>query len=180
LFHDYDRAWRICADLTYSSTGSHDQGGGIGGIAGGVPCHRHHGKIGQVADRSIEDAADFCPGAPAAHCDASRRGQEAMARAPAGAGLAIAGDYHCDPLVVARVDRDAGDVALDLDPTGFGFRLNYALALCRLNRWQDGVVELREVFATRPLDPDNGDAAKALYIAREQAKTRPGDVRKHP
>jgi len=70
--------------------------------------------------------------------------------------------------------------ALDLAPTGFGFRLNYALALCRLNRWQDGVVELREVFATRPLDPDNGDAAKALYIAREQAKTRPGDVRKHP
>ena len=28
--------------------------------------------------------------------------------------------------------------ALDLDPTGFGFRLNYALALCRLGRWQDG------------------------------------------
>jgi tetratricopeptide (TPR) repeat protein len=67
--------------------------------------------------------------------------------------------------------------ALDLDPTGFGFRLNYALALCRLNRWQDGVVELREVLR---LDPDNGDAAKALYIAREQAKTQRGDVRKHP
>lgn len=67
--------------------------------------------------------------------------------------------------------------ALDLDPTGFGFRLNYALALCRLNRWQDGVVELREVLR---LDPDNGDAAKALYIASEQAKTRREDVRKHP
>ena len=36
--------------------------------------------------------------------------------------------------------------ALDLDPTGSGFRLNYALALCRLARWQDGVVELREVL----------------------------------
>jgi len=36
--------------------------------------------------------------------------------------------------------------ALDLDPTGFGFRLNYALALCRLGRWQDGIVELREVL----------------------------------
>ena len=67
--------------------------------------------------------------------------------------------------------------ALDLDPTGFGFRLNYALALCRLGRWQDGVVELREVLR---LDPDNADAAKALYIAREQAKAQPVDVRKRP
>jgi tetratricopeptide (TPR) repeat protein len=67
--------------------------------------------------------------------------------------------------------------ALDLDPTGFGFRLNYALALCRLGRWQDGVVELREVLR---LDPDNADAAKALYIATEQVKAQPGDVRKRP
>jgi tetratricopeptide (TPR) repeat protein len=67
--------------------------------------------------------------------------------------------------------------ALDLDPTGFGFRLNYALALCRLGRWQDGVVELREVLR---LDPDNADAAKALYIAREQAKAQLADIRKRP
>jgi tetratricopeptide (TPR) repeat protein len=67
--------------------------------------------------------------------------------------------------------------ALDLDPTGFGFRLNYALALCRLGRWQDGVVELREVLR---LDPDNADAAKALYIAREQAKAHVADVSKRP
>jgi tetratricopeptide (TPR) repeat protein len=67
--------------------------------------------------------------------------------------------------------------ALDLDPTGFGFRLNYALALCRLGRWQDGVVELREVLR---VDPDNADAAKALYIAIEQAKALPEDVPKSP
>ena len=67
--------------------------------------------------------------------------------------------------------------ALDLDPTGFGFRLNYALALCRLGRWQDGEVELREVLR---LDPDNADAAKALYIAREQAKAERADVPKRP
>jgi tetratricopeptide (TPR) repeat protein len=67
--------------------------------------------------------------------------------------------------------------ALDLDPTGFGFRLNYALALCRLGRWQDGIVELREVLR---LDPDNADAAKALYIAVDKAKAQPGDVRKRP
>ncbi len=67
--------------------------------------------------------------------------------------------------------------ALDLDPTGSGFRLNYALALCRLARWQDGVVELREVLR---VDPDNADAARALYIAIEQTKARPEDVRKSP
>ena len=67
--------------------------------------------------------------------------------------------------------------ALDLDPTGFGFRLNYALALCRLGRWQDGVDELREVLR---VDPDNADAAKALYIAREQAQGQPAEVGKRP
>jgi len=67
--------------------------------------------------------------------------------------------------------------ALDLDPTGFGFRLNYALALCRLGRWQDGIVELREVLR---LDPDNADAAKALYIAVDKAKPQPADGRKRP
>jgi protein O-GlcNAc transferase len=67
--------------------------------------------------------------------------------------------------------------ALDLDPTGFGFRLNYALALCRLGRWQDGIVELREVLR---LDPDNADAAKALYIAVDKAKAQSGDARKRP
>ncbi len=67
--------------------------------------------------------------------------------------------------------------ALDLDPTGFGFRLNYALALCRLGRWHDGIVELREVLR---LDPDNADAAKALYIAVDKAKPQSGDVRKRP
>lgn len=67
--------------------------------------------------------------------------------------------------------------ALDLDPTGFGFRLNYALALCRLGRWQDGIVELREVLR---LDPDNADAAKALYIAADKAKPQSGDARKRP
>jgi tetratricopeptide (TPR) repeat protein len=67
--------------------------------------------------------------------------------------------------------------ALDLDPTGFGFRLNYALALCRLGRWHDGIVELREVLR---LDPDNADAAKALYVAADKTRAQPGDVRKHP
>ena len=67
--------------------------------------------------------------------------------------------------------------ALDLDPTGTGFQLNYGLALCRLGRWDDGIAELREVLQ---LDPDNPEAAKALYIAIDQARAQPGDARKRP
>jgi tetratricopeptide (TPR) repeat protein len=67
--------------------------------------------------------------------------------------------------------------ALDLDPTGTGFQLNYGLALCRLGRWDDGIAELREVLR---LDPDNHEAAKALYIAIDQAKAQQGDARKQP
>ena len=55
--------------------------------------------------------------------------------------------------------------ALDLDPTGYGFRLNYALALCRLGRWQEGITQLQEVLKE---DPDNADTAKALFIAQEE------------
>ncbi len=67
--------------------------------------------------------------------------------------------------------------ALDLDPTGTGFQLNYGLALCRLGRWDDGIAELREVLR---LDPDNQQAAKALYIAIDQAKAQQGDAGKRP
>ena len=62
--------------------------------------------------------------------------------------------------------------ALDLDPTGYGFRLNYALALCRLGQWQDGIAELHEVLR---VDPDNVDAAKALYVALDQTRAHSGD-----
>jgi tetratricopeptide (TPR) repeat protein len=59
-------------------------------------------------------------------------------------------------------------MALDLDPTAGGIRLNYGLVLCRLRQWHDGIAEIREVLR---LDPDNGAAARALFIAEEQAET---------
>lgn len=59
--------------------------------------------------------------------------------------------------------------AVNLDPTGYGFRLNYGLALCRTGRWQEAVVELKEVLKE---DPDNADAAKALLIAQEEVAKR--------
>ena len=58
-------------------------------------------------------------------------------------------------------------LALDLDPTAAGIRLNYGLSLCRLHQWKDGIAEIQEVVR---VEPDNGRAAKALFIAREQAK----------
>src|SRR3984893_7830481 len=93
-----------------------------------------------------------------------------------------ASDLNIEGIQVARSGDSraaltTSGAALYLDPTGFGFRLNYALALCRLGRWQDGIVELREVLR---LDPDNADAAKALYIAVDKAKPQSGDVRKRP
>ena len=58
-------------------------------------------------------------------------------------------------------------MALDLAPTAGGIRLNYGLALCRLHQWHDGIAEIQEVLR---LDPDNGPAARALFIAKEQAE----------
>jgi tetratricopeptide (TPR) repeat protein len=63
---------------------------------------------------------------------------------------------------------------LDLDPTDTVVRLNYGLALCRLARWQEGAEELREVLR---LDPNNPEAAKALYMAIDQARAQRGDAR---
>jgi tetratricopeptide (TPR) repeat protein len=57
-------------------------------------------------------------------------------------------------------------MALELDPTAGGIRLNYGLSLCRLHQWHEGIAEIQEVLR---LDPDDGAAARALYIAKEQA-----------
>jgi tetratricopeptide (TPR) repeat protein len=57
--------------------------------------------------------------------------------------------------------------AVDLDQTGFGFRLNYGLALCRIGNWHEGIAQLQEVLRQ---DPDNADAAKALFIAQEEVE----------
>ncbi|MGB6746357.1 MAG: tetratricopeptide repeat protein [Terracidiphilus sp.] len=60
---------------------------------------------------------------------------------------------------------DKYHAAVDLDPTGYGFRLNYGLALCRIGKWEDGIAQLQEVLKE---DPDNANAAKALFIAQEE------------
>jgi tetratricopeptide (TPR) repeat protein len=57
--------------------------------------------------------------------------------------------------------------ALELNPQHPGFRLNYALALCRLGRWREGIAELNEILEN---DPGNIEARHALYIALDKAK----------
>jgi tetratricopeptide (TPR) repeat protein len=57
--------------------------------------------------------------------------------------------------------------ASELVPDEDGYRLNFALALCRLNRWDQGISEMRDIVRR---DPNNADAQKALFIAQDKAK----------
>jgi superkiller protein 3 len=57
--------------------------------------------------------------------------------------------------------------ALELNPQQAGFRLNYALALCRLDRWREGIAEINEILQS---DPGNIEARHALFIAEDKAK----------
>lgn len=57
--------------------------------------------------------------------------------------------------------------ALEINPQQNRYRYNYALALCRLGRWQQGIAELNEVLEN---DPGNIDARRALFIAKDKAK----------
>jgi tetratricopeptide (TPR) repeat protein len=59
--------------------------------------------------------------------------------------------------------------ASELVPDQDGYRLNFALALCRLNRWDEGIAEIREIVRR---DPNNADAQRALFIAEDKAKSR--------
>jgi hypothetical protein len=51
-----------------------------------------------------------------------------------GLALILAVEHKGDLLGAKEKYREA----VDLDPTGYGFRLNYALALCRIGKRQGG------------------------------------------
>lgn len=57
--------------------------------------------------------------------------------------------------------------AVKLDPSQTVFRRNMGLVLCHLGRWDDGIVELRQVLKQ---NPDDVRATKALYIALDHQK----------
>jgi tetratricopeptide (TPR) repeat protein len=69
--------------------------------------------------------------------------------------------------------------AVELNPQHSGFRYNYALALCRLGRWREGIGELNEILHS---DPGNIEARRALYIAEDKAKQAAADppAKPHP
>jgi len=57
--------------------------------------------------------------------------------------------------------------AVELDPLNTLFRRNFALALCRLEQWDEAIAELKDVIRA---DPEDIKAAQGLYIALESAK----------
>jgi Flp pilus assembly protein TadD len=69
------------------------------------------------------------------------------------------------------------EAALELDPEHNGFRLNLGLALCRLGRWDEGIVQIREVVRR---DPNNAKAVKALYIALDRQRRKASAEKKAP
>ncbi|HEV2232122.1 MAG TPA: tetratricopeptide repeat protein [Terriglobia bacterium] len=56
--------------------------------------------------------------------------------------------------------------AVNLNPSQTVFRRNLGLVLCRLRRWGEGIVQLREVLKQ---DPGDSAATQALYVALENA-----------
>lgn len=61
--------------------------------------------------------------------------------------------------------------ALELNPQQDRYRYNYGLALCRLDRFREGIAELHEVLEN---DPGNIDARHALFIAEDKARHTAG------
>ena len=57
--------------------------------------------------------------------------------------------------------------ALELYPDHAGIRTNYAVALLKLGRWEEGIAQMRESLRR---DPQNAELKKALDDALEQAK----------
>ncbi|MCW5977711.1 MAG: tetratricopeptide repeat protein [Bryobacteraceae bacterium] len=60
--------------------------------------------------------------------------------------------------------------AVAISPREISFRRNLALALCRLERWKEAVVELKQILRVTPGD---ADATKAYYIALEHVDEKP-------
>jgi len=57
--------------------------------------------------------------------------------------------------------------ALELYPDHAGIRTNYAVALLKLGRWEEGIAQMRESLRR---DPQNAELKKALDDALAQAK----------
>ncbi len=70
--------------------------------------------------------------------------------------------------------------AVGLDPLNPVFKRNLALVLCRLGRWEEALVELKEVLE---IDPADAKATRALYLALDKVssvKTKAPDGKTKP
>lgn len=66
--------------------------------------------------------------------------------------------------------------AVELAPDEDGFRLNYALALCRLHHCHEGISEMQQILRH---DAGNAAARRALLIAQDRVKSE-ADAQKEP
>lgn len=66
-----------------------------------------------------------------------------------------------------RAALDKYRAAIALHPTHAGFRLNYGLALCEAELWNECVTEIEESLS---LEPGNPKATQALYVALEKKR----------
>lgn len=67
--------------------------------------------------------------------------------------------------------------ALEMNPRQDRYRYNYGLALCRLERYHEGIAALREVLEN---DPGNIDARRALFIAEDKSREAGKKLRNNP
>lgn len=96
----------------------------------------------------------------------------AMAHAELEAADLRAGDLNNEGIDLEKMGDLAGALekyraALKINPLNTVFRRNAGLVLCRLERWEEGVAELKEVVKA---DPEDVEATRALYIALERTK----------
>ncbi len=71
-----------------------------------------------------------------------------------------------------RAALDKYRAAIQLHPTHAGFRLNYGLALCEAELWDECVSEIEESLS---LEPGSPKATQALYVALEKKRNAEAD-----
>lgn len=111
---------------------------------------------------------------------AGRRTESSVFRRKLSALIAAADRARENEIETARLHgeavrwEEAGDYAaaldtyrkvLEVEPLNAIARRNYALVLCRLNRWDEGIEELEAILRD---NPDDADTSRALAIVLDQ------------
>lgn len=104
--------------------------------------------------------------------EACQQSLSAMAHGELDAADLRAGDLNNEGVELEKTGDLGGALekyraALKINTLNTVFRRNAGLVLCRLERWEEGVAELKEVVKA---DPEDVEATRALFIALERKK----------